>query len=245
MLCFDIETGPLPQDELLKLYTPPTLTEEFDESAVDIGQAKVEKTIRAKIDAARREWEWQHNNWGVYVGKHCEEWLAATLDKAALSPLTGRILAIGIQDASGFGILDGGTKEKEETILNSFWSHYEHCHAHSILMPGHNSHGFDLPFIIRRSWFHDIAIPDDVIQPNGRYLNNLFVDLMKLWCIGQVGGNGFVSLDLLAKAFGVGAKNGDGKDFANLWANDREKAIEYLRNDLDMTYQVAVRMGIS
>lgn len=47
------------------------------------------------------------------------------------------------------------------------------------------------------------------------------------------------SLDVIAKHLGVGAKNGDGKAFAELWASDRAQAVAYLRNDVQLTAKVA------
>ena len=39
----------------------------------------------------------------------------------------------------------------------------------------------------------------------------------------------------------------NGADFAGLWwgtKEEREKAVEYLRNDVDMTVKVAARLGV-
>ena len=52
------------------------------------------------------------------------------------------------------------------------------------------------------------------------------------------------SLDTIAKHLGVGAKNGSGADFAALWQSDRAKAADYLRNDLQLTAQVAEALGV-
>ena len=52
------------------------------------------------------------------------------------------------------------------------------------------------------------------------------------------------SLDAIAKHLGVGAKNGNGADFAKLWQKDRAKAVEYLRNDVQLTAKVAEVLGV-
>ena len=52
------------------------------------------------------------------------------------------------------------------------------------------------------------------------------------------------SLDTIAKHLGVGQKNGHGEDFARLWQTDREKALAYLRNDLELTGRIAEALGV-
>jgi hypothetical protein len=42
----------------------------------------------------------------------------------------------------------------------------------------------------------------------------------------------------------VGAKNGDGKAFAELWKSDRKQAEAYLRNDIELTAKVADALGV-
>jgi len=106
-------------------------------------------------------------------------------------------------------------------------------------MIGFNIFAFDLPFLIRRSWKYGIQ-PQGVRK--GRYWSDDLVDLRELWQMGNRQDHG--SLDSIAKHFGVGAKNGNGKDFANLWAADKTKAIEYLRNDLNLVAAIAQRMGV-
>ncbi len=54
-----------------------------------------------------------------------------------------------------------------------------------------------------------------------------------------------VRLDSIARHLGVGAKNGDGKAFAELWRSDRKQAESYLRNDIELTALVANALGIT
>jgi hypothetical protein len=76
----------------------------------------------------------------------------------------------------------------------------------------------------------------------GRYWSDEMVDLRDAWQLGDRQARG--SLDTIAKHLGVGAKNGSGADFAALWQSDREKATEYLRNDLQLTARVAEALGV-
>ena len=149
-------------------------------------------------------------------------------EKAALSPVTGRVLCIGMAD----GILEGG----EPGIISAFWNSWRH----GGLFIGWNCKGFDLPFLIRRSWALGVKIPSDLFE--GRYFNSRVVDLMEKWACGNYGER--ESLDTAARTLGVGQKNGSGADFARLWREDKPKAIEYLQNDLRITAAIAERMGV-
>lgn len=230
MLIWDIETGGLPDDELRSLYTEPT----WEEFSASCDQRWKEETKREKFEAAKV------GGWEKFRGG------------AALSPHTGRVLAIGFQSSDKFAIEDGGGDE--EKLLARFWHKYTNCRAHGGTprkMAGWNIHGFDLPFLIKRSWFHQVEFPQSAFD--GRNFDPLFVDLMQQFTPG--GWREFVKLDTAAKFFRCGGKlvnaNGQpigGGEFAKLWlgtAEEREQAIAYLRNDLEMTAGVAGRMGLA
>jgi len=105
---------------------------------------------------------------------------------------------------------------------------------------GFNICNFDLPFLYRRSWKHRIAVPFGIRR--GRYWSDQVVDLRDAWQLGDRQARG--SLDSIARHLGVGAKNGDGKAFAELWQSDRKSAEAYLRNDIELTAKVADVLGI-
>jgi hypothetical protein len=253
-IIFDIETGPLPLADIFKVvppFDPSTLKPfpPFDESLVKTGNLKDAAKIAEKIEQARA----QH---AVDAVEHAKSNLAAeglyvgeVLSKAALSPLTGRVLAIGYYHTEGeelevdvVGQLIGdGHPFDEKSIISRFWFNYEAAPEHCRIV-GHNILGFDLPFLIQRSWMLNIEVPRGVM--NGRFFAPKFVDTMAVWACGKAGSAGMTKLDTLAKAFGVGMKNGNGAMFAELLEKDRNAAIEYLKNDVAMTYEVARRMGV-
>ena len=76
---------------------------------------------------------------------------------------------------------------------------------------------------------------------DGRYWSKRFIDLRDTWQVGDRQASG--SLDRICCHFGLEGKNGNGKDFARLFELDKELALDYLRNDLRMTRQVAERMN--
>jgi uncharacterized protein YprB with RNaseH-like and TPR domain len=215
-IIFDIETAPLPEAELAALLPP------FDPAEVKLGNLKDPDKIAAKLAEA----EANHR--------------ADFFEKAALDPITGRVLAVGMLDLSDGDGLVLGLHIDEVSILHEFWDRCRGEMGRINEMIGFNTHHFDLPFLIRRSWKHRVPVPLGLRR--GRYWAEEMVDLRELWQLGDRQARG--SLDAVAKHLGVGAKNGDGKEFARLWQTDRAKAMEYLRNDLNLTAQIAEALGV-
>lgn len=211
---YDIETGPLPEEELLPLLPP------FGPDQVKVGNLKDPLKIAEKL----REAEESHRR--------------AFFENAVLDPLTARVLAIGLlYSGSGkFLVID---HEDEADMLEEFWNATRGEMGRLHRMVGFNSNTFDLPFLIRRSWRHRVPVPGGLRR--GRYWSDEFVDLRELWQLGDRQARG--SLDSIAKHLGVGAKNGNGAGFAKLWLSDRVKATEYLHNDLQLTARVAEVLG--
>jgi DNA polymerase elongation subunit (family B) len=206
MIYFDIETGPLPDAELLT---------QFDPLDVAIGNLKDPEKIRAKIDAARESF----------------------FEKAALDPLTGRVLAIGYLSERETTIL---ANEDEESLLAEWWHVVRGRMGTTNHLVGFNSHSFDWPFLIRRSWKYGLPVPD--LRWKGRWVEQL-IDLRDIWQLGDRQASG--SLDKIARHLGLGGKNGDGALFYKLWATDRNAAMTYLRRDVELTAQVGERLGVS
>ena len=209
-LIFDIETGPLPEAELAALLPP------FDPAEVKTGNIKDPDKIAAKVAEAETN--------------HRRDFL----DRAALDPLTGRVVAVGLlyPDSGEFVVVG---HDDEAATLREFWEATRGEMGRINQMVGFNTHLFDLPFLIRRSWKHRVPVPFGIRR--GRYWSEEMVDLRDGWQLGDRMARG--SLDVIAKHLGVGAKNGDGKAFAEMWASDRAQAVAYLRNDVQLTAKVA------
>ena len=215
VIFFDIETGPLGQGEIAAMMPP------FNRADVKVGNLGPEK-------AAQKIMEAETSYWSDFY------------EKAALDPLTGQVLAIGLvyADSGEFVIL--GPERDEARTLRDFWQICRAEMGRINQMVGFNSHLFDLPFLIRRSWKHRIQIPAGVRR--GRYWGEQIVDLREYWQLGDRQARG--SLGSIGLHLGVGGKNGDGKDFARLWDEDPLAASQYLRNDLELTVKVAEAMGM-
>ena len=174
------------------------------------------------------------------IKKAIDEKRADWIDKAALSAISGTILCVGISEDFNAGIIDGD----EVSILKEFWSHCSEMkeqNAGAVSFVGYNSHSYDLPMLCRRSWILGVQVPSWI--RNGRYFHSSFQDLREIWQLGDrqesTGG-----LSGLSRAFGLGDKLGSGKHFGKLWAEDREAAIAYVMKDIQITEQLALRMGV-
>ena len=189
----------------------------FKEEDVKVGNLGLEKRIEKIAQAKQRHVE------GI-------------INKAALNAEYGKILAIGFMDHSGPEYLIGD----EQDILPAFWSRVLEFVEDRRLLVGHNIMGFDLPFLFRRSLLSGCKVPPRV-SPRGRYWpQEVWVDLMEIWKAGDY--KATISLDRFCKATGLEGKNGSGEHFSEMFEQDREKAIEYLHNDVKITYELAKRV---
>lgn len=249
-LVFDIETGPLPDDQLAEMFKfdEPAHPGEFDPAGVKYGNLKDEAKRAAKLKESQDEHaaavanfsttlaEARANQWGEFKGK------------AALDPMTGQVLAIGIGRGEKAAVIAQPT---EAETLAAFWKKYQQCRKDQTRMAGANINGFDLPFLVRRSWMLGVDIPATAYTHEGKWVNfdKLFVDIRELWLLGQRWGDTESSLGSMARALGVGDKTPgiNGGDFARLWfgtPEERQQATDYLLNDLKLTADVATRLGV-
>jgi DNA polymerase elongation subunit (family B) len=207
---FDIETGPLPDDEISRIAPP------FDPNSIKVGNLGLEKAAE-KLNAAK------------------VNHLGSIRRRAALHAEYGRVLAIGWATEDKTTLLFSESDEK--TLLNKFWQAIDESYHAKGKWVGFNIYLFDLPFLIRRSIIHGILIPPGLLPKNNRYWPDFFIDLMQSWQTGDY--REMISLDRFAKALGHDGKNGDGKHFSKLLKEDEEAAMAYLENDLKLTRNVA------
>jgi DNA polymerase elongation subunit (family B) len=248
---FDIETGPV-SDSRLREILPPFNTEsvphpgEFDPSKVKTGNMKDEKKISEKIEAERKKHTEAVDNYERDVEQAEAKYWQEASSKAALSALTCEVLAIGYKGEKK--LLDCVGEEGDESkILSRFWAQYRNLRKANRRMVGYNIAFFDIPTLVQRSWILGITVPDTIFTMPGRYLEPTFIDLAQVW--QGSARNGMPKLDTIAKAFGIpGKPDGiSGGDFARLFHNPetRQIAIDYLSGDLDMTFEIAQRIGIA
>jgi 3'-5' exonuclease len=255
MVIFDIETGPLPIDELKKILpgfdrTSVKRPGEFDPSTVkcgNIGGPTSDKGL-AKIAEARAENAKAIADYESNLQRAESNYWLEIYSRAALSATTGQVLAIGYKTdeksvINCIGGLEGDVPQiTEAVLLQKFWERYEKLRRDDRKMIGFNSREFDLPFIAQRSVILGISIPKTLIQ-NGRYIDGTFVDLRDRWGFG---GKSSGSLDLICKSCGLGGKPDgvNGAHFSELFCESatRREAIDYLLNDLEITFELAERI---
>jgi uncharacterized protein YprB with RNaseH-like and TPR domain len=232
----DIETGP-ESEEIIRQFTDPYPV--FDEAKVVKAikrkyvtandPAKGPKFIADKIAEAKAD----------HAEKEIEYW-EKTIEKAALSPVIGRILAIGMRQNGKSTILVAENDEEEKAMLQTYLNHVTEIQAQGGSINEFNGDGFDTPFIIARCMKYRL---DWKLLRNGRYPSAVFHDLLNDWRGGDK--TKYISLDKLAEYLKTKhRKNGDGAHFHETFKEDREKAIMYLDNDLIMTEEVAAGLGV-
>lgn len=158
-----------------------------------------------------------------------KEWL----EDAALSALTGEVLAIGVKDDDGFRIISG----EEHDILTAFWSLWK---EHNRMFVGFNTHRFDFQFLLRRSWRWEID--PGFRAPNKPWDLQNSVDLVEKWTLGDK--QEYISMKNVALFMDLPPKLGEGADFATLWQTDRGAAETYLQRDVELVELMANRMGV-
>lgn len=266
MILWDIETGPGAPTTLKALFEPPEPKShpgEFDPDSVKYGRMKDQEKRDAKLRECREKHEAAVKAWEVESETAEEDAFKSFTDNASLDPATGVVVAIayhnpvqGVTLINGLGTEDEAQSdvgyavvcESEDKIIDAFWSKADDMRKQRRNMVGLNTHQFDLPFLVLRSWILGIQVPGWVFNIRGDrcYYHDNFVDLRGYWLAGRWGGGVKSSFDHIGKAMGTGGKaeGDDGSQFANWWFNDRPKAIEYVRSDVEQPAVWAERMGI-
>lgn len=224
-LYFDIETAPKPIEEIERIAPP------FNPDDVKHGNMSDPEKIAQKIESERM----------AYLGDIHK--------KAALSPIYGKVVAIGVRIDSKTTLLDCFKNPiaypAETAGLIDFWSLVRSAEQ----IVGFNTHHFDLPFLIKRSWELGVNVPDCIIVPEKyrgrRMFSTMSVDLAEIWQLGDPLSR--TKLDNIAKFLGIKGKTGDhGAHFATLWTSndpaDRIKAKAYLEQDVALCEELHKRL---
>lgn len=250
-LFFDIETGPLSLD-VIKQVTKPFKSKlkhpgEFDPQSVKYGNTKDEGLRAKKLEECMKKHADEVANFESKLAKEEQDYWDGIVESAALSALTGCVLAIGYGSDAG-NVVDHLDSEKrsgdEAGILTDFWAKFSKCHSQRMKMIGFNIKTFDVPFIAQRSFILGVDVPEGYME--GDWPSKTFVDLNTRWMAGSRGFNG--NLDEIARACGVGQKpeGVSGALFYELYGNPetRSIALDYAINDVVLTRAIAMRIGI-
>lgn len=169
--------------------------------------------------------------------------------KAALSALTGQVLAVGFWcdkwDPSLSCLFVNDTTSEQDVITYTLAT-IDAIASQGGKVIGHNIIGFDLLFLLHRGLKHGIKPPVSIVGQMKQYAPTALIDLQREWQFG-VRSEKYAKLDTLAAYFGVTRKNGNGANFYKLFHGDFEahlQALQYLENDIRMTIEVARKMGV-
>lgn len=247
---YDIETTPLSDREILgyadeKKLKLPKYPGAFDASKVKYGNAKSPEAKDSKLKAAQ---ERHRIALREYNDKY-QESLQKFKDEATLKPSMSKVLAIGyglvdmVQDEVIF-CLDVDEKN-ERNLIRRHWLITEALKGSMGTLISFNGHGFDYPYLVRRSWAYE-----DIDPP--RYKNKFksmeewCVDLMEEYSLKCYGSSHSISLNDLSMMMGFGGKPDGmtGDEFHEVWKRDPEMALDYLAWDVERPYLIAKRMRI-
>jgi hypothetical protein len=103
MNVWDIETEPLPLPDLQRKhdekYQPPDHPGEFDSGSIKYGNLTAEKR-QQKLEESRLKHEALVSQYKLLCQESYRDSLESFVDRAALDPTTGRVLAIGMASIS-------------------------------------------------------------------------------------------------------------------------------------------------
>ena len=192
----------------------------FSRSDVKLGNLKDTAKIEAKLAEAEDEF----------------------LDKAALSPITGKVLAVGLTDGAVFEVL---TYESEKRLISETLERVSDQLIKQQPVVGWNIIKFDFPFLFKRAMMLGVPWPQHIWDLKKGYAHSQIVDLMRYWNMGDW--REMTKMDTVNRFLcGFGKPSGvTGADFARLFngtPEEREKAIDYALNDVKILDSLARKM---
>lgn len=161
-----------------------------------------------------------------------EKYEKATEDerRQMLSPIDSKIVAIGIRRNGTDAIFAG---EDEKKLLKGFWAEWKAAREGGAFIVGFNLLSFDLPFLVTRSFIHNVAISPFSLKS--------VIDLrdkLSVYRRGRTRGR----LKEFAALIGMGDSGMDGSKIAELCkAGDIKAITDYLRHDLLITDEIFKR----
>jgi len=148
-----------------------------------------------------------------------------------INPIDSKIVAIGVRRKDQNKIFMGEEKE----ILKNFWEEWKKIKNENpnCVAVGFGINNFDLPFIVSKSFVHNIEIVPFVLK--------LIIDLrdkINAYRYGKTRGK----LSDYGRLLNLNVLDMDGSDIARLCKeNNMEKLKEYLENDLKITDEMFKR----
>ena len=192
----------------------------FSRKDVKLGNLKDTAKIEAKLTEAEDEF----------------------LDKAALSPITGKVLAVGLTDGAVHEVL---TYESEKRLISETLERVSDQLMTQRPVVGWNIIKFDFPFLFKRAMMLGVPWPQHIWDLKKGYAHSQIIDLMRYWNMGDW--KEMTKMDTVNRFLcGFGKPSGvTGADFARLFngtPEEREKAINYALNDVKILDSLTRKM---
>jgi len=192
----------------------------FSRSDVKLGNLKDPNKIEAKLAEAEDEF----------------------LDKAALSPITGKVLAVGLTDGEVHEVL---TYVSEKEIITETLERIGSQLMQQRPVVGWNIIKFDFPFLFKRAMMLGVLWPKHIWDLKKGYAHSQIIDLMRYWNMGDW--KEMTKMDTVNRFLcGFGKPSGvTGADFARLFngtPEKRQEAIDYALNDVKILDSLTRKM---
>jgi hypothetical protein len=182
------------------------------------------------------------------IAQNIADQRAKWIKEAALRPDSGKVMAIGLMIGDRSAV-EPKTESDEKALLQWFWKTVDVIQKddpHNFKLIAWSAFRFDLPFIVKRSWLHNVLIPAWVWGRDvGRYrFSDKFVDLEERWNLST--GDQYSSLDSCCRFFGLPVKPDlGGLLFHELYNGNNEQrklALEYLTHDVSSLEQITKKI---
>jgi hypothetical protein len=167
------------------------------------------------------------------IAAYIAEKKAESLNTAALDADYGKIISISMTEDINAGITTIDlTTGKEVALINYFWERYAACKGISC---GYNIIGFDLPYLMRRSFALGIKVP--IVPFMAKYRTEPTIDLMGiLYNWGPAKG-----LKWVCKRYGIDNPLPD-LDGSQVKDMDAETLRAYSANDVHLVVELYKKM---
>ncbi|HMN61262.1 MAG TPA: ribonuclease H-like domain-containing protein [Anaerolinea sp.] len=170
------------------------------------------------------------------IAQYVTEKKAEQIQQAPLDADLGKVIAVaiqrGLENAAEVCLVGDPETPNEAALLRFFWSSFAQLNGR---VCGYNILGFDLPYLLRRSFALNIEVP---LMPRlAKYQTEPVVDLMGiLYNWGNARG-----LKWVCKRYGIQnpLPDLDGSQVANM---DRDTLRKYAGNDLALLIELYKRM---
>ena len=247
----DIETASQSPEAVRQFFVEdevalPAAPGEFNPRDVKCGHLTDPAKIRDKVNAARVAHRQKQGQWADDCERLKKEAWEKFYDRAPLDARIGRVCAVGYgiyveaeQVCGTYLHITDVEIEMLETFAAISHKMLEKCGV----FYGFNCRYFDFPFLARRSWVNSVRALTDTSTKFVGFPYRI-TDLLDVWKLSNKQDS--INLDNLAFLFGLAGKThlSSGKYFAPMLTTDKERAESYLRRDVELVFECALRMGL-